>query len=104
MRFNEREFAHHTIDIDSSISPAGVSFMPCAEADAACQGRTAHVAVRAGDTTRLAKPGRRRASAEQGLLGIAFHPNYQSNGKFYIAYSAPLRGDAPLEQSRRTIR
>jgi glucose/arabinose dehydrogenase len=35
---------------------------------------------------------------EQGLLGIAFHPNYQSNGKFYIAYSAPLRGDAPLER------
>src|SRR6186713_3342010 len=35
---------------------------------------------------------------ERGLLGIAFHPNYQSNGKFYIAYSAPLRGDAPLDR------
>ena len=35
---------------------------------------------------------------EQGLLGIAFHPNYRENGKFYIAYSAPLRGDAPLER------
>jgi glucose/arabinose dehydrogenase len=35
---------------------------------------------------------------EQGLLGIAFHPNYRENGKFYIAYSAPLRGEAPLER------
>ena len=29
---------------------------------------------------------------EQGLLGLAFHPNYASNGKFYIAYSKPLIG------------
>ena len=35
---------------------------------------------------------------ERGLLGIAFHPNYRENGKFYLAYSAPLRGDAELDQ------
>jgi glucose/arabinose dehydrogenase len=35
---------------------------------------------------------------EQGLLGIAFHPDYKNNGKFYIAYSAPLRGDAILDK------
>jgi glucose/arabinose dehydrogenase len=35
---------------------------------------------------------------EQGLLGIAFHPNYRENGKFYIAYSAPLRGDVILDK------
>jgi glucose/arabinose dehydrogenase len=35
---------------------------------------------------------------ERGLIGIAFHPNYRENGKFYIAYSAPLRGDAILDQ------
>jgi glucose/arabinose dehydrogenase len=29
---------------------------------------------------------------ERGLLGLAFHPNYKDNGKFYVAYSAPLRG------------
>jgi glucose/arabinose dehydrogenase len=29
---------------------------------------------------------------ERGLLGIAFHPNYRENGKFYIAYSVPQRG------------
>ncbi|RAJ00292.1 glucose/arabinose dehydrogenase [Chitinophaga skermanii] len=26
---------------------------------------------------------------ERGLLGIAFHPQYKSNGKFYVYYSAP---------------
>jgi glucose/arabinose dehydrogenase len=29
---------------------------------------------------------------ERGLLGLAFHPNYRENGKFYIAYSVPMRG------------
>ncbi|MBT6278079.1 MAG: hypothetical protein HOI95_28590 [Chromatiales bacterium] len=33
---------------------------------------------------------------EQGLLGMAFHPKYKSNGLFYIAYSGKLRGDADL--------
>jgi glucose/arabinose dehydrogenase len=27
---------------------------------------------------------------EKGLLGIAFHPNFQQNGKFYISHSAHL--------------
>ncbi len=27
--------------------------------------------------------------SEKGLLGIAFHPKYKSNGKFYVYYSAP---------------
>jgi hypothetical protein len=35
---------------------------------------------------------------EQGLLGIAFHPNYRQNGKFYVAYSAPLSSGAPLDR------
>jgi glucose/arabinose dehydrogenase len=33
---------------------------------------------------------------ERGLLGLAFHPDYRSNGKFYIAYSGRLRGEADL--------
>jgi len=35
---------------------------------------------------------------ERGLLSLAFHPNFKSNGKFYVFYSAPVRGDAGLEQ------
>lgn len=35
---------------------------------------------------------------EQGLLGIAFHPKYKENGKFYVAYSAPLQSGAPLDR------
>ena len=27
---------------------------------------------------------------ERGLLGIAFHPDFASNGKFYISYSGPI--------------
>jgi glucose/arabinose dehydrogenase len=27
--------------------------------------------------------------SEKGLLGLAFHPDYKNNGKFYVYYSAP---------------
>lgn len=27
---------------------------------------------------------------ERGTLGLAFHPDYRSNGKFYVYYSAPI--------------
>ena len=32
---------------------------------------------------------------ERGLLGLAFHPDYVSNGRFYVSYSAPKRAGAP---------
>jgi glucose/arabinose dehydrogenase len=32
---------------------------------------------------------------ERGLLGLAFHPRYSSNGRFYVYYTAPLRAGAP---------
>ena len=32
---------------------------------------------------------------ERGLLGLAFHPNYGTNGQFYVYYSAPLRSGGP---------
>jgi glucose/arabinose dehydrogenase len=34
---------------------------------------------------------------ERGLLSIAFHPNYATNGKFYIFYTAPKGNDLPAD-------
>jgi glucose/arabinose dehydrogenase len=32
---------------------------------------------------------------ERGLLGLAFHPKYKHNGKFYVYYSSPRRAGGP---------
>jgi glucose/arabinose dehydrogenase len=32
---------------------------------------------------------------ERGLLGLALHPEFPENGKFYVYYSAPLRPNGP---------
>jgi glucose/arabinose dehydrogenase len=32
---------------------------------------------------------------ERGLLGLAFHPQYATNGRFFVYYNAPLRAGGP---------
>jgi len=32
---------------------------------------------------------------ERGVLGLAFHPDYANNGRFFVYYSIPLREGAP---------
>lgn len=40
---------------------------------------------------------------ERGLLGLAFHPNFQSNGLFYVNYSAPLDAGAPSNWNHTSV-
>jgi glucose/arabinose dehydrogenase len=35
-----------------------------------------------------------KSGGEQGLLALAFHPSYSTNGIFFVAYTAPKNGDA----------
>lgn len=39
-----------------------------------------------------------RFSGEQGLLGLAFHPNYAQNGYFYVNYTDNTGGDTVIER------
>lgn len=40
---------------------------------------------------------------ERGLLGIAFHPNYEENRKFYVRYSAPPQERTPEDWNHTEI-
>jgi len=40
-----------------------------------------------------------RAGGEQGLLGLAFHPQYASNGRFYVNYT-DRSGDTHISEFR----
>ena len=39
---------------------------------------------------------------ERGLLGLAFHPNFKQNGKFYLFYTAPPPPGGPTVQTGNT--
>ena len=39
------------------------------------------------------------AGGEQGLLGLAFHPNYENNGRFYVDYTDANGNDVVAEYS-----
>jgi glucose/arabinose dehydrogenase len=40
---------------------------------------------------------------EQGLLGLAFHPDYQNNGKFYVNYTSKVEGTANSASTTRIV-
>jgi hypothetical protein len=40
---------------------------------------------------------------ERGLLGLAFHPQYTSNGRFYVYYSAPVRAGTPADYNHTAV-
>ena len=40
---------------------------------------------------------------ERGLLGFAFHPDYQQNGKFYLYYNRPARPGGPVPGANWTM-
>jgi glucose/arabinose dehydrogenase len=41
-------------------------------------------------------------NAEGGLLGLAFHPEYEKNGRFWVHYSSPPRGNVVIAEHRRS--
>jgi glucose/arabinose dehydrogenase len=42
------------------------------------------------------------SGGEQGLLGLAFHPNYASNGLFYVNYTRKSDGDTVVAEFKRS--
>ncbi len=41
-----------------------------------------------------------KAGGEQGLLGLAFHPDYARTGRFFVYYTSQPEGDSRLEEYR----
>lgn len=43
------------------------------------------------------------AGGEQGLLGLAFHPNYNVNGRFFVYYTDNTGGDTQIDEFHRSV-
>lgn len=41
-------------------------------------------------------------NGEQGVLGLAFHPDYAQNGRFFVHYSAQGNGDSTIQEFKRS--
>lgn len=58
------------------------------------------------DLTNLVNDPTKSGNGERGLLGLAFHPEYQQNGRFYVAYTrkgaGSESGDSVIEEYRRS--
>ncbi|MDX6377082.1 MAG: hypothetical protein QOE98_1385 [Gaiellaceae bacterium] len=53
-------------------------------------------------TTFIDVRSRVEAGGEQGLLSIAFHPNFASNHRFFLYYTAARTGDVTVAEGRAT--
>lgn len=42
------------------------------------------------------------AGGEQGLLGLAFHPDYATNGRFFLHYSSVNQGESTIQEFKRS--
>ncbi|MEX1296007.1 MAG: PQQ-dependent sugar dehydrogenase [Candidatus Limnocylindrales bacterium] len=58
------------------------------------------------DVTNLVVNPNRSGNGERGLLGLAFHPEYRDNGRFYVDYtrkgSGSKKGDTVIAEFRRS--
>ena len=43
-----------------------------------------------------------RVGSEEGFLGLAFHPAYADNGRFFVHYSAADNGDSTVQEFKRS--
>src|SRR5512141_1221983 len=55
-----------------------------------------------GGGTFLDITGMTAKGGERGLLGLAFHPNYASNGLFYVDYTRKSDGDVVIAEFKRS--
>jgi len=95
---------------DGFTAPVGMAFPPDGSGRIFVVEQTGQIYIIAATGTRLAAPfldiadrmvavgidfGGGFVFDERGLLGLAFHPQYAANGRFYVFYSAPKDPDDP---------